>query len=68
MFECQILRTISHPLSILLAIKPDPFGLAFGLAPSFIDTYDNCHFPWSTSSLPYLSILRKKFHQPSYQT
>jgi hypothetical protein len=41
MFECQILRIISDPLSILLAIKAYPFGLTFELAPSFIDTYDN---------------------------
>jgi len=41
MFKCQILRIISHPLSILLAIKAYPFGLTFGLAPSFIYTYDN---------------------------
>jgi len=41
MFECQILRIISDPLSILLAIKAYPFGLTFGLAPSFIYTYDN---------------------------
>jgi len=40
MYVCQILRIISHALSIL-AIKAYPFGLAFRLAPTFIDTYDN---------------------------
>jgi hypothetical protein len=35
MFECQIFRTISQPMSILLAIKAYPFGLA----PRFFDTY-----------------------------
>jgi hypothetical protein len=40
-FECQILRIISHPLSILLTIKAYLFGLAFELATSFIHTYDN---------------------------
>jgi hypothetical protein len=41
MFELYILRAISHPMSILTAIKAYPFSLAFGLAPNFIDTYDN---------------------------
>jgi len=41
MFEFQILRKISQPMSILTIIKAYPFGLVFGLAPSFIDINDN---------------------------